>query len=351
MSETRFLRAFAVTALACLGALAALCGLVDPFDQYGGHGLTPATRDPRPATRASRVAKAAGLAARSDYGGLVLGSSRVLTLSPAALERAAGTPFYNAGVSFGRAEDYLAIARRFVAVHGRAPREVVVGLDVDALQDGPPIDPELVRTAALRAEVPECLALADRLRPIRDLVSWSQATSAARLLFGRARGRSAPDRDEYFAADGSIVYALRDRQIGAGSYDRAAAYAYDRGVYTRLHRASGGVSPMRERAWRGLCRLCATHGAAPTVYLTPVHPRLLEDLRAGSSFEERRAEVARLVRETLPPGGTVRDLTEVASFGGDPDGFYDGVHLHAANAGLVIDALFRGREGARDAVQ
>jgi hypothetical protein len=344
MPAARFLRAFALTAAIGFGGLSALNWSVDPYDQYGPHGLTPLTRT-------ARGTKSLGIARASDaVGGLVLGSSRVLTLSPAELETRTGVGFYNAGVYYGRTEDFLALTRRFQTTHKRAPEELVIGLDIDAFADQIDPDPELIRTTELRREVPECISLADRWQPARELLSWHQTASALKLLYTTARDHQ-PALEEHFVADGTIVYEGRNRRIQRGDYDWAEAYAYDRGVYVDLYRQYRRLSPMRQNAWRELMSLCEANHVHLTVFLTPIHPGLLTELQAGRSFSTRRGEVTRFVKDTLPSSGEFTDLTDIASFAGDPAQFYDAVHLRAANASRVVNALFGARDAQRYAVQ
>lgn len=344
MPASHFLRAFALTAAVGLGGLSVLNWSVDPYDQYGPHGLAPLTLT-------ARGAKSLGVARASDsVEGLVLGSSRVLTLSPAELEARAGVGFYNAGVYYGRTEDFLALTRRFQKTHRRSPRELVIGLDIDAFADQIGPDPELIRTAELRREVPECISIADRWQPARELLSWHQTAGALKLLYATAHART-PALDEHFAADGSIVYEGRNRRIQRGDYDWTEAYNYDRDVYFGLYRQYRRLSPMRQNAWRELMRLCEANGVELTVFLTPMHPRLLKELQTLPSFDTRREEVIRFVADTLPRGGDFTDLTDIASFAGDPDQFYDAVHLRSVNASRVVDALFGARDAQRYAVQ
>ncbi len=344
MPAARFLRAFALTAAIGFGGLSALNWSVDPYDQYGPHGLPPLTLT-------ARGTKSLGIARASDaVEGLVLGSSRVLTLSPPELAARTGVGFYNAGVYYGRTEDFLALTRRFQTTHKRAPRELVIGLDIDAFADQMGPDPELIRTAELRREVPECVSLADRWQPTRELLSWHQTTSALKLLYATARDRK-PTPEEHFAVDGSIVYEGRNRRIQRGDYNWDEAFDYDRDVYVGLYRHYGRLSPMRQNAWRELMSLCEANHVELSVFLTPMHPRLLRELHAVRSFAARREEVTRFITDTLPSTGTFTDLTDIASFAGDADGFYDAVHLRAANASRVVDTLFGARDAQRYAVQ
>ncbi|TWT66911.1 hypothetical protein Pla123a_43390 [Posidoniimonas polymericola] len=344
MSPRRFLIAFTATVTAAFLAVSALNWGIDPYDQYGPHGLPPLTLTSRGA-KSTAIAQAAG-AAR----GLVLGSSRVLKVSPEQLESLTGARFYNAGVYYGRPEDFLALVRRYGSVNGRPPSELVIGLDVDAFADRVGPDPELLRVPELRSEVPECVTLSDRWQPVRELLSWRQTTGSLRLLYATARHR-APENEEFFAPDGSIVYAERDQRLAEGDYNWGTAFNYDRQVYLGLYQGYDRLSLMRMLAWRDLMDYCESHAVRLTVFLTPVHPKLLDELRGVEHYERRRADVFALLDCTLPPRGRFLDLTEVASFRGDPEAFYDAVHLRSANASRLVETLFSGGEAERYAVQ
>ena len=92
----------------------------------------------------------------------------------------------------------------------------------------------------------------------------------------------------------------------------------------------------------------------PILIAMPVHPQVLKALRA-KGWDERHDRFLEYV-DSLHARYDFEfiDLSEIRSFGGDPDGFYDGVHIKFVNARRVIDKLVRSypeqfaKEGAGD---
>ena len=80
-------------------------------------------------------------------------------------------------------------------------------------------------------------------------------------------------------------------------------------------------------------------GAEPVIVAMPVHPLVLEALRPGGWQERHERFLAYLDSLHDHYEFEFIDLSEIESFDGDPTDFYDGVHIKAANARRVIDAL------------
>src|SRR5262249_16992690 len=95
---------------------------------------------------------------KQPVGGLLLGSSRSMKLDPKEWQAALGVPFFNFGVEYARAEDYLAIYH-WVRRQGVTPRYVVIGLDVDALDNNDLPDERLQTNEELKHSLDEVLGL------------------------------------------------------------------------------------------------------------------------------------------------------------------------------------------------
>lgn len=96
-------------------------------------------------------------------------------------------------------------------------------------------------------------------------------------------------------------------------------------------------------------KLLNDHGTTPVVVLMPVHPRVLKVLKQKGLDGDRKRllEYLRAVEAGDPenPDGNLKiivlDFTQISSFGGKADRFYDGVHITRGNAHLVIDQIKR----------
>ena len=85
-----------------------------------------------------------------------------------------------------------------------------------------------------------------------------------------------------------------------------------------------------EAAWVArTVRLFNAWGVRPVIVLTPVHPAFLRAI-GHFGWNRRHSDVLRLLRG-LRGRFTLLDASRMSSFGGRPDGFYDGVHMRVEN--------------------
>lgn len=328
-----FLIAFSLTLLVLFASVATFNWIVDPFAQYGSGQFAPVVRT-------SRGEK---LRLMEEYGapdGLILGSSRVMKLEPEYLSQKTGLSFFNAGVYYGRPEDYLALLRAYHAEFDRWPKSVVVGIDVDAFVEDPGPDARLIRDERLRSQIPELLTLDDRARRYRELLSWQQTTSALRSVLRGDEMRREASEEESFQQDGKIVYHRREAELSRGEYDLASACEYTQNEYRRLFQHYARLSPMRVKAWQEFTDTCRTEGIELVAFITPWREETLASVQSTGVFAARHVDVTSLLEETLPPFGRLVDLTDIESFGGDPELFVDGVHPLEPNTRRMIDTLF-----------
>jgi hypothetical protein len=340
--------AFVATLLGGIAVLAGLNLAVDPFAQYQTGWLPPVIRT-------SRGEKLAMLESRGFAQGLLVGSSRVMKFEPDYLAARTGKSFLNAGVYYGRPEDFLALLRASHAAWGRWPEMLVVGLDVDAFVHEPGPDARLLRNAALRRHVSELLTWQDRTRGLGELLGWQQTRSSLQSIWLCRPSAQRPADDEFFDAAGMVHYDRRERERRSGTYDYQSALDYSRGTYVRLYRGYSRLGAMRVAAWRTLSQICEREGIELVVFLTTWQADLQRELDTIESYAARRGEVEALVRETLPPGGRLLDFSDLSSYDGLADEFVDGIHPLEPNTRRMIDRLFASvataLRGGDDAVQ
>lgn len=82
-------------------------------------------------------------------------------------------------------------------------------------------------------------------------------------------------------------------------------------------------------------------GARPVLVMMPVHPTVLTRIGPGGFWQSHHALTRHLGTLKDRYGFTLVDLTSVATFGGDPDDFYDGYHPKTANTRRMIDEILR----------
>lgn len=341
-NHRRFFQAFAITWFAGLVLVAGLNLAVDPYAQYGTGLKAPIVRTSR--REKLELLREAELS-QPPVEGLVLGSSRVMKFEPQCLEAHTGYRFFNAGVYYGRTEDYLALLRASRRALGHWPRMVVVGVDIDAFtpQIGP--DAELLHDGELRRDVAHLLSIDDQLRPLKELLSWQQTMNSIRSLRSGGAALAEHALEETFSAGGTIQYHRRETEMANGVYDFAGALDFTRREYLRMYREYDNLSPQRVQAWRELVDLCTRESIELQVFLTTWQPQLLSGLEAKTTYEARKQEVLSLLRETQQQTtdlqeSRVWDFTELSTFGGDSAQFVDGIHPLEPNTRRMVDVMF-----------
>jgi hypothetical protein len=144
-----------------------------------------------------------------------------------------------------------------------------------------------------------------------------------------------------YARDGLLLWNTYDRYFEIGGTLDKSLDRYIASAVAKLKTADGGGDGRsRARAYfEKTLRLLNDHGTTPVIVAMPVHPRVLAALRPYGRDRRHAAFLAYLRGLQKRYRLKVVDLTELSSFGGDPEGFYDGVHIDRKNSDRVIDAL------------
>ncbi|MEZ6117521.1 MAG: SGNH/GDSL hydrolase family protein [Pirellulaceae bacterium] len=324
---------FSITAAAFVG-IAMLNFLVDPYAQYSPEMLRPLVQT----SRAEKVALFRKLPAPPE--GLILGSSRVLKFEPDYLHEKTGLRFFNAGVNYAKSEDHLALVRYFENEHHVRPRMIVLGLDLSSFSDGNPIDARLLSDPCLSPQLKDVVPLEQRVHRWKELLSWQQTKNSIKSI-KLAVTQSYPQQDaESFRPDGLLVYHEREAQLSQGTYDFDAALAYNQNEYQQLYRGFDRLSLLRCRRFERLAEHCRQQQIALYVFLTPMHPELLEYIRDCSTFDQRRTQMVRYLEIAAERYGySFVDFSDIRSFQGSPELFVDGIHPLEPNTRRMIDIL------------
>ena len=83
-------------------------------------------------------------------------------------------------------------------------------------------------------------------------------------------------------------------------------------------------------------RLFNLHGVQPVLVIMPYHPDALAAFRAVGWQDKLDALNTYLLSLRSKYFFRVRDYTELESFGGDPEGFYDGAHVKRENVRRIV---------------
>jgi len=329
----KFVARFVLALAALIAGIGLLNFVVNPEGIYATSLLPPLTWNTRPAK--------AELLARMDPRpeALLLGSSRVMTISPAEIQRRTGLPTFNAGVNAAYAEDFYVLLRYAVERAGARPKLVLVGLDAEAFHDHEPENEYLSQPNELASFLLKGEARGAGWRRFTTLWTVYQTKLSFVSLYDRLGGKKINAVD--FAADGAMREDPWLRQQAKGNYDLAAHIRGTATEYTPRYKSYTGVSPDRLEYFAATLRYARAHGARVIVFATPIHPELERALSAYG-YEQRKAEAYSAARAIAQrEGAEFVDLSAPAGFGGAPDHFYDGVHVDAYNAERLIGTVLR----------
>jgi hypothetical protein len=254
------------------------------------------------------------------------GGSRSQRFDPEFARRATGLRAVNIAISNAHPEIVWAMLNWFYAVWPEAKIRCVLGMQSGMLRDRD-LDPALIQDPRFYPYFPD-----DLLREQRALLP----ASAARMpkSYGFLHNR--------YSDLGMLLWNVYDRRIKLGlTLDRAL----DEYIARVLRSGTGNPDSTydtRARAYfEKTVALLNDHGVTPIIVLMPVHPRVLTVMRVHHMGGERQ----RLRNYLAAYGRTaqikVLDFTDIRSFNGNADWFYDGVHITRSNANRVILAVKR----------
>ncbi len=302
--------------LAFLACAAALLALTVAVFALQGTGATTAARDPLyvPSDRAVKVRLLERLQRAPQL--LILGGSRATRFEPAYFEKLTGLRGFNLALQNGRPEDAWAFVN---FIHERFPGarlRVVWFLHVEAFRKQG-LSPGLLQDESLSRWFPAGLIESERTKLPKSLAEVPKARDLALTRFG---------------PDGVV---LRNRYDIAEERGRPLSRSVDWSIETALKRyatTDAALYPRSQRYFAQTLDLLSEMGTTQAVVLMPLHPRLLAAVRAAG-WQARRAEVLTYLKGLQDRYGFgLLDCSDLATFGGDPDEFYDGFHMKRANA-------------------
>ncbi len=303
------------------------------------------TRWFRPLTWSSRAAKSERMAVAPPAQVLVLGSSRVMQLSPTEIQRVSSHTAYNAAVDSAKAEDWLAITRYAINDLRWPLTDIVLGVDVEGMHNHTPPDGRLGSAPKLVRNLPPSFQLRLLGEVVTSGLSQDQLSSSLRSL--RLRRSGYPEETSALDPDGMLHYLKFAREIANGTFHpefAGTALAYD-GRFAGMTR----IGDDREYALRSLLTLAQQRNVRVHAFVSPLHHTVVTHLNTHRDFGRLRQEVMTLLRQLkseFAQNITVSDYTDVTAFGGDPELFYDGAHIREANADRLVQSLW-----STDAVQ
>lgn len=265
---------------------------------------------------------------------VVLGSSRAMKLPTEAVERHFGGPVFNFAVNSARTEDYLGIYD-YVCAEGARPDVILIGVDVEAFHNGIPPDDRLVAVPEFSRTLALPRLWASRLKAIAESTSFSHLWLSSKAVLEPRK-----ERKSKFDPAGFLTYEDWERKIARGTHDLASEVERSKDEYLRRYAGFTGLAGWRVDALRRLVDRASHDGVRVVLYITPLHPQVLETLRRERNYSELRSDVSELLMG-LSDGENVCafDSGDLSTFGGDPGLFYDGAHPREENNRRLLNTL------------
>jgi hypothetical protein len=345
--EDKKRRPFALAYLGTLGVALILIFLVNCLGNENGLFPSPL----RPATT-DRAWKTRRLEQMVQTEGppkvLILGSSRMIQLSPSYVEAITGKKTYNYAVTGGNMIDCLTQYRYALRI-GAKPDLIILNADEDMLASGlTRANLRLMGHAGLFREVPRSERLSAFIGALKgiNLVGTLRSARALCERTSTAEGRQLHRKDFLFLEDGYRINPERAiaREFGTFVLDREIMMDLSQqrsGDETDYESGLGaGLVPQMQAFLHELLASAKVHGIDVYVVTTPEHPSIRETKLGILRKHLRRQLQEYLQRECGQFAFRYCDFADLASFSGNPDEFWDSIHQTPVNIQRMTNALF-----------
>jgi hypothetical protein len=285
---------------------------------------------------------------------VVAGTSRAMRMLPSYLKQKTGHTGFNAALNgIGGLTDDWAFANYFHERFPNAHPHYLWFVDVESFQNMG-VGGRLGGEPRLTKFIPELLdpaqLAAAKLQIALDKARADMAASTGKPASSFYQTRPPLTADQkraftYYAADGGE----RPRWIKTGN-DRLLAFqkGYDLSLtrYETIYRDKyPSLLPMSQEYFTKILAALNSWGTSPVIVLTPVHPDMLAAI-GPLGFNDRRQEAIAYIKSLAATYHfTFVDMTDISSFGGSPDHFYDGVHMDPLNNARLLDAIIERTNG------
>jgi hypothetical protein len=257
---------------------------------------------------------------------LIFGGSRATRFDPAYFEDITGLRSFNAAFPVGRPSDAWALTRYCLQHHPKVRLHCFWAIQPSLFQDRQ-MDPGLVQD--------------QRLSRAFDQATIDKAATAQIASMGE--DKPALWTPSGYAADGHLIYNYYDYLEERGrTLDTAIRQ------WVSLMKSRQPEKPYSGKTWRPnqvyfgcTLALLNSFGVRPVIVIMPTHPQAIELLGEERWEAQRRRLLDSLAEMQGIYDFALLDYSRIESFGGDPNDFYDGVHVKAENARRIVDAAVR----------
>lgn len=289
---------------------------------------------------------------------IVIGSSRSMQIRPQQLEYLTGKPAFNYGVSVSNPLDYLTQLRYLLKI-GAKPDMIIVGVDEDAF--GAPrqyiqFDTQLVAHWGLLRAMPSPEGIRLAGQAIASITP-SKTLDSLLAIVSREKGPELKkSTDAVIFGDGYLIYRVRERtraKLEADSNgDEAKLTSAIRTELSKLIRHEINrrgheiekqmltPDPRQVELFDQFLTLAHDNSIEVRVMLLPLHPAYVKGMLDADLLKMRSDLGTRIAGMSKDHGCTYTDFTNLKSYGGDPDEFWDAKHQTPANLQRMINTLF-----------
>ena len=334
-----FLLLVAAVTVLVMAAVGTLNTLADPYGLIGMK-LLPTV------TTSDRTIKADAIQALKQPPQLVvLGSSRSMRYMPSHFEKVTGLSTFNAGVNgIGGTADAWAMVNFIHDTWPKSDPKYFWLLDVESfvpfkVQGRTANEPRLAQYVEGSGTVRKTPAAI--LREVWDsrssVFSLASAKDSLRVLMNRKKVKRVYDAyRQRFSADGTMI----DRPLTKAEWNSRWPKSVKR--YTDLYTSAyHSLDPEAQKYFEDTLAFMNEHGATPLIVLTPINPKLLK-IVGPLGWPQRHQQVLDYLDSLKTKYKFLFvDITDITTWGGDPNGFYDGVHMTTANTAKATDYVLK----------
>lgn len=343
-----FYKGYVLLWLLPLLVIAVLNFIVDPFDIYGVDLTEPLEHN----SYELKLKLFRELPNPPEI--LVLGSSRLDTFDPELIQEITGKSCFNFALAAVEPGSMFAALKIVVEEYEVELDTVIIGID-------PGIFNENFRLNTMVQMVP-AFSKYMKDHPYLDAIGLKatflfrpeQLRSSLKVLRREAGFVDMPLFRE-FREDGLVSYPIWDKAKANGTLDLDTFLDWQIPTWVVKYGIQNFDGPSEQRLdyWYETLETCSSHGINVITFMAPNHPRLAEkitEIGADVVYDEIKAIIAQSVTRH---DGIFFDFSDIESFGGDPDLFYDGVHMQKENMELMTRALLASEtsESSREAVR
>lgn len=273
---------------------------------------------------------------------LILGSSRSLKLSPQLIEDTCGIPALNMALSDAKPLDVLAVLNLAIETH--PPQFVTLNLDPRMFFPTLVYGDSMFRTPFQPYLPYRWQDLLENYSILfKNMPSYYTTVQSLNRVYDEVTTSKPPPRLLDLLGDGRIRYEVYDVQLENGTFPGPVLQPGYGERYLNVRE----LDPLQTAAFDDLVQLATANDIAVYVFLSPVYPPTLAEIRMMPEYVAFQAKLQAFI-ETYDAQLTWYDFTDVATWGGDPDLFYDEIHYMDGNADRLLSIIL---EDACNAVQ